>query len=640
MPKSTTLAALANASKKGNNLKTVSQSEIMNQFKKAGVAINKEEEKTEPPIISDAFNGLFNTIAKKKQAIVEANEKIKENYEEMKNEEELGIANYGLGFAPEGTPEATMEEVVEAEKTEAENKIDTNMNDYNIASEAQVDKTPEHHEDDKEEVQLLTNTTNESIFPPDDVFAELDDEPIEEEHKSENEASINDYNISTDEEPDEVEVKESPEPEDKKEEIKEEPIEDTRPSIDDLIAEEETKPEVHTIDNKDVSINKPTATFTVPESEYDDGGENLDKLIADIDRASGERTDDGSEPVEEVRAKIEKFFNTKGRVNKDPIDLKKFTIRRKPVSSSFILNSLQKNSTLKKADWVLFATGRPMRFIECSGPEIDTLRNNMTSGNDINRVIESLKFLYNHVDDANKPSFEAWCKLIRNEDIDSAYFGIYRACYANNNWITRLCPKCNKTSLIETDINAMVKYGGDNDDHDEIKAQFNKILHGDTTTANDSLKSNLMQLSDDIVVSYSPGTLYSTFIQYATLNNDITNKYAEFLNNMAYVDNFFYIDRKTHELIPIEIKEYPNNLNKTVLSKLKVFTTICRSLTNDQYNYFLSKLSDVLFRDSKITYVYPKARCPECGAEIPEQPSEGAMNLLFLRATLARVRNL
>ena len=144
----------------------------------------------------------------------------------------------------------------------------------------------------------------------------------------------------------------------------------------------------------------------------------------------------------------------------------------------------------------------------------------------------------------------------------------------------------------------------------------------------------------DIVVSYSPGTLYSTFIQYATLNNDITNKYAEFLNNMAYVDNFFYIDRKTHELIPIEIKEYPNNLNKTVLSKLKVFTTICRSLTNDQYNYFLSKLSDVLFRDSKITYVYPKARCPECGAEIPEQPSEGAMNLLFLRATLARVRNL
>ena len=547
MPKSTTLAALANASKnKGSGpLKTVSQDQIMNQFKKAGIAVNKEETKTEPPIVADAFNGLFNTIAKKKQEIAEANKKMQENYEEMKNEEELGIADYGLGFAPEGTAEATMEDVLSEEKAEAEHKFDANMNDYKINDTTQQDSPAV----EKKEEPIIDNNTNNittnidaasDVFPSDDVFAELDDDEDTNEKPTEDNKtndSINDFNISDeDESVDKIEVKQE-DSSTNENMVNDNPaiytpsnIENTpnTASLDDLIAEEESsKPEEHIIDNRDVSINKNTETFTLPPSEYDEGAENLDKFIADIDRASGERTDNGSEPVEEVRAKIEKFFNTKGRVNNDPVDLKQFTIRQKPVSSSFILNSLQKNSTLKKADWVLYATGRPMRFIECTGPEIDTLRNNMTSGNDINRVIESLKFLYNHVDDANKPPFEAWCKLIRNEDIDSAYFGIYRACYANNNWITRLCPKCNKTSLIETDINAMVKFGGENDNSDEIKAKFNKILSGDTTTASDSLKSNLMQLSDSIAVSYSPGTLYSTFIQYATLGNDITNKYGE-----------------------------------------------------------------------------------------------------------------
>ena len=92
------------------------------------------------------------------------------------------------------------------------------------------------------------------------------------------------------------------------------------------------------------------------------------------------------------------------------------------------------------------------------------------------------------------------------------------------------------------------------------------------------------QISDSIVISYSPASLYSTFLQFATLKDEITNQYSDLLNMMVYIDNFFFIDRQNNELVPIDIKEYPGSLNKTVLSRLKVFREILKSLTNDQYN--------------------------------------------------------
>lgn len=382
----------------------------------------------------------------------------------------------------------------------------------------------------------------------------------------------------------------------------------------------------------------PLEDNTEDTNDVDSDNADLDAMLKSLDDGNEDVVDTEEETSEEL---LEKFKDSMKNVQitQNQIDFKKFTIRQKPISSSFVLNNIQSVNNLRRADWALYHTKKAITFTECLGPELDALRRNMENTNNMNRVISSLKFIYDRVYDNNKPSFEAWTKLIRTEEIDSMYYGIYRACYANSNLIPRTCPSCHKTSLINTDIDSMVVYGGPGDDHEKIKKEFHDILNHDTTTEENAFTSTLLQISDNIAIAYSPATLYSTFVMYSTLRDDITDKYSETLNTMTYIDNFFYIDRETNELIPIEVKEYPGNLNKTVLNKLKVYRGILKGLSNDQYNSFMGKLNS-LVSTPKITYVMPACTCPECGAEIPEAPVDSMLNLLFTRAQLARIKSL
>ena len=396
-----------------------------------------------------------------------------------------------------------------------------------------------------------------------------------------------------------------------------------------------------------ISANRKTTSSTnniprqelTPVTDQDKENEELDTLLKELDNDQ-EIVDTEEETQEEMIAKFKKSFQNI-KINQDQIDFTKFSIDSKPINSSFILNNIQSDNHFKKADWALYQTKRSVTFRECDGPELDALRRTMENTNNVNRVIASLQFIYNHVVDANKPPFESWCKLIRTEDIDSMYYGIYKACYADSNLVARTCNAdgCKKTSLIETDINDMVVYGRETDDHEKVKAEFEKILNNDTTTEKNAFKSTLLQISNDLVVAYSPATLYSTFIMYATLRDDITNRYSDTLNTMSYIDNFFYIDRNNNKLIPIEIKQYPGNINKSALNKLKVYREILKSLTNDQFNVFMGKLNG-LVQMPVITYKMPSCKCPECDAEMPETPIDSMLNLLFTRAQLARIRSL
>lgn len=387
------------------------------------------------------------------------------------------------------------------------------------------------------------------------------------------------------------------------------------------------------------TYNKPTREETTSIIN-DEDDEDLDGFIKEIE-SEEERlnveSDDEEETTEELRERFKESL-TSVKISKSPIDLNRFKIRRTAVSSAAVLSNINnKNQQFKRADWVLFHTGRSMTFTECRGPELDSLRKTINNSNGINGVVASLKFIYNHVVDANKPDFESWCKLIRTEDIESLYFGLYRACYADSNLVARACMGdngCKKTSLIYTDINEMVKY-----EDDKTKSKFEDLFNHDTTSDDHTFESELIQISDNFVISYSMPTLYSTFLQFSTLKQEITEKYSDILNTMAYIDGFFSIDRESEELVPISIKEYPNNINKTVLSKLKVYTAILKTLTNDQYNILTAKLNNII-QNSKVTYIYPETTCPECGTTITEEPVDSVLNLLFTRAQLVQIKSL
>lgn len=374
-----------------------------------------------------------------------------------------------------------------------------------------------------------------------------------------------------------------------------------------------------------------------PVEENNEFEEDVDALDSLIDELDEDISTDENETDEQLRNRFKQSFDSV-KITKNPIDLSSFTIRHNAVSSSKVLNTINKRDNYKRADWVLFHSGRSMTFEEGRGQELDALRKTIGNSNGINNIKAVLQYIYNHVVDANKPSFEEWCKLIRTEDIESLYFGHYIACYSDANMVMRECSKdndgCGKSSLIETNIRDMVKFKDA-----ETERKFNAIFSKDTTTESTAFESQLLQISDDFVISYNHPTLYSTFIQYSTLDPKITEKYSDILDTMAYIDGFFTIDRASKQLIPLAINEYPNNFSKTVAAKIKVYTAILKTLSNDQYNALTAKLNTV-FQAPKVTYIYPEVTCPECGATIPEQPIDSVLGLLFTRAQLAQVKSL
>ena len=623
------------------NLSKVDIGDIVKDNIKTGKLKPVIEEVKDAPVVANAFQSMDATLAERKRRIDAAAEKVSENLQEMIMEEELGEADYGLGIAngqvnaQDNEPENDVTQKKELTEDDLFAELEEDSNEKAQPYEPEVSTKTELKEmstsdfafdtpdkDEEDPLDFEDDSDDEGDNPPEEVSVVSEEKMIELDSDT-----IKSIDMAT--------IEETPKPE-----TEDKPVEDVKIESDNPV-QEEVKPEDKSSEPESKSPEKTELEVASSTATKSDDDNAIDKLIQQLDMDEQIKIDDDlEETTAEIREKFKKVFK-EIPINQDPIDFNKFTIKKKPVSSSFILNQLQHSMTQKRADWALYHTKRPMRFIECLGPELDTLRKTMTNSNNINQVIASLKFIYDHVDDAKKPPFEAWCKLIRTEDVDSMYYGIYKACYGSSNLIARTCPSetCKKTSLIETNIDDMVKYGTEEDKPEEIKKEFKRILNSDTTTESNSFKATLNQISDSIVISYSPASLYSTFLQFATLKDEITNQYSDLLNMMVYIDNFFFIDRQNNELVPIDIKEYPGNLNKTVLSRLKVFREILKSLTNDQYNVLVAKLNTVV-EDPKISYVLPKVVCPECGTEIPEAPVDRMLDMLFLRAALSQVKAL
>lgn len=390
----------------------------------------------------------------------------------------------------------------------------------------------------------------------------------------------------------------------------------------------------------------PTKTTKVEEVDEEESAgtsiDDFDDLMKDlgIEDTEQEIVDDEEETQEELRERFKASMQSI-KITSDPIDVSKFQISKTPVSAAAVLGMIG-SPTKKRCDFPLIHTERNMTFEECSGPELEALRKTLDNSNALNGVIASLRFVYNHVVDANKARFEDWCKSIRTEDVEALYFGMYKACYGDSNLLARYdVPKndndkkaCKKTSLIETPIDDMIKYKDD-----EAKELFDRIMIEDTTTHEKKIKSNLLVVSDDLALTYRDPSLYSTFIQYSTLPAKITERYGDLLNSMAYVDGFFKIDKAHGAFVPIAIKEYPNNLSKTVINKLKTYNDLLKTLNNDQYNVMMGKLEN-LASETKISFIYPKSTCPECGNEMEESPVESVLQLLFTRAQLAQIKNI
>ncbi len=377
--------------------------------------------------------------------------------------------------------------------------------------------------------------------------------------------------------------------------------------------------EVHSIpvvNNKvtEINTNKESINFI-----DDEDAELEDELNDDNDKEADERT-------EKLKAAI------KGKIKPvaEALDLNSFTITNKPVALSSTLNNTIA-STVRTADWALYASGVPVTMKSFTGTEISKL--NDTAGKTrYNAVKDQYGMIFDHiVDRGDKPkTVEEWSKTISFLDIENLWFAVYRACFEGANYLPYTCGSCNEIFLSDsTPIMDMVKFT-----NDEARSKFNTILNTETNPHPNLITSEMVQVSDNYVFTFREPTIYNMIFESAVLDKEFTDKYSDLIALIVYIEDIYYINRETRQLQPITHKVFPNNLAKTTKAKIIQFSKIIQTLNSDQYSSIMAYIQQINSKGDDISYVIPEATCPKCGSVINEQ-SYRATDLVFTRHQLA-----
>ena len=354
------------------------------------------------------------------------------------------------------------------------------------------------------------------------------------------------------------------------------------------------------------------------------------KFLDDEDESSEDTTETNEEDntkakQEAIKQNIRQEINHNFNPVAHKLDLKNFTISKKPINASKIINEI-KTKAIECADGVLWSEKRAVRMSAFKPMEIQSLDPQRLRGGsaNYNKFIENkLKLIYEHIVDANKPkNFEAWAMITPNTVMDDYMFTAYKATFGAANIVTFNCndDKCNNVFMENVPVHSMIKFTDD-----KKKEEYMNILtQGNTDSTSSEYKVDLYQASDDYVFGLKIPSLYNT-----------------------YIDSVYRIDYNTRQLIPIDTKPVASDKALTYKRRVKTYATILKSLTSDQLQalsvetdkYDAGTLDDEgnLVRD--ITYVYPERRCPKCGKKIDEV-EVNPDNLLFTRHQLGLMKKI
>lgn len=432
---------------------------------------------------------------------------------------------------------------------------------------------------------------------------------------------------------------------------------------------------VHKFDDEEPQKNEPVKTVekvvensapvsgTVKEnivmvsddSVYDEDEHLFDGIDdEDMKYLDEEETSKSSEEEEaEEKAKTEEIKqNIRNEINKsfnpisNKINLGKFTISKKPINASKIINDI-KSKAIECADGVLWNTRRAIRMSAWKPMEIQSIDPQRLRNGNYNKYIENkLKLIYDHIIDSNKPkTFEAWAMITPNTVVDDYMFTAYKATFGLSNILTFSCgdDNCNNVFMESVPIHSMIKFN-----NDQIKEEYMKILHeGNTDSISTEYEVSLYQASDDYVFALKVPSLYNTYIEPTLVNQDFNTKYEDRLLLLSYIDAIYKIDVENNQLIPIDTKPSATDKALTYKRRIKTFDTILKSLTSDQLmalstetdKYDGGKLDDDGNLVVDVSYIYPERKCPKCGKKIEEQ-AVNPDNMLFTRHQLGLMKKI
>lgn len=366
------------------------------------------------------------------------------------------------------------------------------------------------------------------------------------------------------------------------------------------------------------------------ELDIDDFAEDEDNDI-DIEEDEEEKEEaDEKKMLKEMQSQVEDIIKPFNNI----IDLKSFTISTKAKSVSKVLQNVEPSPT---ATWVLLDSGIPFTCTSLGAVEIENLDPNKI--NVQNGRIDALKQMYGtlfrHYASPNKPEYlEQWVKTISYSDHDNLIFGYYKATFGNCNLITYACEKCKDVKIKEIPIDDCIKYKDE-----DTKKEVQKILKYGDPAHKSEIKARLIQVSDKLAVSIKSPSIYNIVFEFGVLEAEFTRKFADVLGTVGYIEDFYEIDLENQKLIPIKVKEEPDNITKSVKRRIRSKVEILKTLTPDQYQILTAEITKISTNAERISYCQPKYTCEKCGNVI-EEAEMTAQEMLFMRHQLALVKTL
>ena len=376
------------------------------------------------------------------------------------------------------------------------------------------------------------------------------------------------------------------------------------------------------------SEDNPFKDFVSGDINFDEENEDLDDNVDEQALAEKEQ----KEQLDKLRALVKE----KIKPVTSNLDISTFSISKRPASNVI---ATPRDNGHNVADWVLMSSQKPIYMRRFSGTEMERLANGGKGRSRLNRALDTWQLIFNHIVDPHKPaSLEEWAKATSFLDIDHIYMAIYRANFEGSNYIPYNCENDNckdKVFLSDNiDIMDMCKFSTK-----EAKEKFNSIIGSETNKFAGLYSTEVVPVSEDYAFVFREPSIYNIVFESAVLDQEFVDKFGDLISICTYIDDIYYINRETRELQPIRTNVYPNNMKKTVKSRIINFSKRISELNSDQYNTIIAYMQKINESGSELTYQLPEVTCPSCKTTIEAQPQE-AQNLVFTRHQLAALATL
>ena len=338
----------------------------------------------------------------------------------------------------------------------------------------------------------------------------------------------------------------------------------------------EVKDEVKTEDSVEVNSNGRTITMS---KIADEDLALLDDDDDIVERKDNAKKEDDEAKLEEVKKELRQSVSEVFKPVKNKININEFTIQKKPISASKVLNHIQQ-STVNTATGVLFETKKVVEVSEYSSMEIQKMDpSKLSASNYYTSVRDKYKTLYNHIIDPNKPAtFEGWLKVTSQEVIPDYFFTAYKATFGDANVVTYSCPECDNVFLKEVPVMDMIKYK----DEETKKLYLDTLHYGELNASKETYSVGLYQASDEYVFALKHPSLYEQVLEPTLLDNAFVDKYSDMITLISYIDGVYVIDNNSKNLIPVDMKADHSNPTKTAKRRIKICASIINSFTSDQ----------------------------------------------------------